>query len=197
MSTIKTLVMGSINIDILNNFDHYVEFLSNEKFVDKDVILVKEKKPNNRKELCFQSPIMSDYPFGNTELLIEAPKCLSGKFSAKILTDKIANRMLLRYDSDGGAHRNKFDDIPLSEQSVTTPHLHKYDEQGRFLAIKTSSIMKDEKKARDIETGFHIFCEEGRLLSSVTSDYPQAFIGEMGRGLFEEETDPCEGVNFD
>ena len=189
--------MGAINLDILKNYNQYEEYICNEKFVDKDVILVKEKKPNNRKELFFQSTIISDHPFGNSELLIEAPICLSGKFSAKILTDKMANRMLLRYDSDGGTHRNKFDDIPLSEQSITTPHLHKYDEQGRFLAIKTGSIMRDENKARDIETGFRIFCEEGRLLSSVTSDYPQAFIGEMGRGLFEEETDPCEGVNFD
>lgn len=188
--------MGAINEEIKNNYDNYVQFIYNEKYIEERVILVKEINPNNIKELIYQTPIMSKHPFGNTKLLIEAPKCLSGKFSAKILTDKIANRMLFRYDSDGGTHRNKYDDIPLENQSVTTPHLHKYDEQGRFLAIKTDAIMHDELKARDIETGFHIFCDEGRLLSSKTGDYPKAFIGEMTKSLFDDEKDPCEGVKF-
>ena len=103
----------------------------------------------------------------------------------------------MRYDSDGNAHRNNCDDIPLCQQSITTPHLHRYDERGRFLAIKTESIKQDETKARGIQTGFRIFCEEGRILSLSANVYPQAFIGDTMSIPFEtEETDPCEGVNF-
>ena len=189
--------MGTINNDIINHLDAFMRFMQNEKYVEQKIIQIKDDSPRNATELLYESPMQSQHPFGNSSLSIEAKKGLTGKFSARILSDAIKDKVLLRYDSDGNAHRNNFDDIPLSQQSITTPHLHIYDERGRFLAIKTESIKQDETKARGIQTGFRIFCEEGRILSLSGNEYPQAFIGDTMAIPFEtEETDPCEGVNF-
>lgn len=188
--------MNTVNDKIRNSYDAYVQFLHNVKYVAHEMILVKDDKPNNAKEYLYESQLYSKYPYGNTIISIEANKCLSGKFSAKILSDAIEERMLLRYDSEGKAHRNNYDDIPLHEQCITTPHLHRYDERGRFLAQKTESILQDENKAKGIEKGFQIFCEEGRILSATNGNSPKAFIGEMSRNLFEDDLDPCEGINF-
>lgn len=190
-------LMGTVNNEIINRYDAFKQFMLNEKFVEQNIIFVKDDSPRNAQELLYESPLKSHHPFGNSLLSIEAKKGFSGKFSARILSDAISNKVLLRYDSDGKTHRNNYEDIPLCQQSITTPHLHKYDEEGRFLAIKTESIMQDETKARGIQTGFRIFCEEGNILSQNDREYPQAIIGDMMTIPFEtEETDPCEGVNF-
>ena len=78
------------------------------------------------------------------------------------MTDAISSKVILRYDSAGASHRNNFDDIPLPDQQVTTPHIHKYDEKGRLIAVKTDEILIDQKAASGIKIGFPIFLQRGK-----------------------------------
>ena len=112
------------------------------------------------------------------------------------MTDEISSKILLRYDSAGTSHRNNFDDIPLSEQLVTTPHIHKYDEKGRLIATKTDAIQANPA-ASNITEGFPIFCSEGNIYGKLTTISPKIQVGEQPAIPFEHiEVDPCEGVPF-
>lgn len=105
----------------------------------------------------------------------------------------------MRYDTGGGTHKNDAPHIPLAEQSVTTPHFHKYDSNGYFLAYKTD-LLNDPKQAEhlfDIEFGFPYFCQEGNVCANDNHGVPEVRVFYDGVLPFEfDNTDPLEGINF-
>lgn len=186
---------NSVSFDFLEKLQ---TFMSAPKYIESPIV-VKEKRPQHATSLEYTKDLNSSVEFGKPFLSIEVKHGDSHFFSAKMLTklDKSDSKMLLRYDSSGKTHRNSFDDIPLVEQKITTPHIHYIDNSGRSLAKKTDEILADEEKARDIKYGFPIFCKEGNIYAELSTVFPKIHIGEEATLPFEmDEFDPCAGVKF-
>lgn len=185
-----------INEELLLKFARFKEFMRTPKYAPSPII-VKDKRPQHETSLEYETPISCSIPFGNSYISIEVKNSDEYNFSAKLMTDAISNKVILRYDSAGATHRNNFDDIPLQDQLVTTPHIHKYDEMGRLIAIKTDEILADQEAASDIKTGFPIFCREGNIYGDLTTISPKIQVGEQPTIPFEHiSIDPCEGIPF-
>ena len=56
----------------------------------------------------------------------------------------------MRFDEGNGVHRNNNPSIPLHEQEITTPHFHKYDNRGYFIAYKTNELTPYNNKPLNI-----------------------------------------------
>lgn len=183
------------NKELLSKFVGFQRFMQTDKYVS-NVIVIKEKKPQHTTSLEYNEVLNCTQPFGKSYISIEVRNGDPFNFSAKLMTDEISNKILLRYDSAGAAHRNNIEGIPLNNQIVTTPHIHRYDNQGRLIAEKTEAILKNQKAASDIQTGFSIFCLEGRIKGK-TIKCPQVHIGDQPVLPFEMTMiDPCDGVPF-
>lgn len=119
--------------------------------------------------------------------------------SLQILSDAFKKGVAFRYDTGGGTHKNDAPHIPLAEQSITTPHFHKYDENGYFLAYKTK-LLNQPKQAEhlfDIEFGFPYFCQEGNIATESSDDLPEVKVFKEGSLPFEDDkTDPLEDIKF-
>lgn len=187
--------MAKINEELLQKFDSFQIFMQTAKYTSTPII-VKGKRPQHESSLEYVKALECSESFGNSYISIEVKNGDADHFSAKLMTDEISSKILLRYDSAGTSHRNNFDDIPLSEQLVTTPHIHKYDEKGRLIATKTDAIQANPA-ASNITEGFPIFCSEGNIYGELTTISPKIQIGEQPVIPFEHiEVDPCEGVPF-
>lgn len=187
---------NKINEELLLKFASFKDFMQTPKYTSSPII-VKDKRPQHETSLEYEKPLNCSTPFGNSYISIEVKNSDEYNFSAKLMTDEISSKIILRYDSAGASHRNNFDDIPLTEQQVTTPHIHKYDEKGRLIAVKTDEILADQDAASCINTGFPIFCKEGNIYGELTTICPKIQVGEQPTIPFEHiSVDPCEGVQF-
>ena len=63
-------LMGTVNNEIINRYDVFKQFMLNEKFVEQNIIFVKDDSPRNAQELLYESPLKSHHPFGNSLLSI-------------------------------------------------------------------------------------------------------------------------------
>lgn len=178
--------------------ESYKDFLRAEKKVNSPII-ISEPKGNHVTSLYAKEPLASSVSFGNTFLTCEVRNKDRKDCSFQILSDRFKAGVVLRYDTGGGTHKNDAPHIPLAEQSITTPHFHRYDSNGFFLAYKTD-LLNDPKQVEhlfDIEFGFPYFCQEGNMRSNPTCDIPKAEVFRDGELPFEyEDNDPLEGINF-
>ncbi|MDR0865112.1 MAG: hypothetical protein LBO74_09320 [Candidatus Symbiothrix sp.] len=185
-----------INKEISDNYETYNLFLKTTKISPDSKIKVNEKKKNHPSSLYKTQPLICElYNYVNTNLIIEIRENNSD-FSFGIISSLFLNCILVRYDSGGGTHRNNIPDVPLSEQSVTTPHFHKYNKNGYEFAYKTDKL-KDEKEATvlsDIEFGFPFFCHEANI--KYNENYPELEIYSVN--LFSKNIgdDPLENITF-
>lgn len=182
--------------ELLAVMKDYVIFMDSSKEMSHK-LSVNEKKLNHQKSLTGFVDLNCRYQFGNDVKLsceIRDENCYN--YSFDILSDKFENKMLARLDEGNGTHRNKYEDIPLSEQSVSTPHFHKYDVKGRFIAYKTPSLESLNGDKLCIEDGFKVFCQEMKI---VGTNGGKGEIEYLGQGLFSKdpvEEDPLNGVAF-
>jgi hypothetical protein len=65
-------------------------------------------------------------------------------FKFLLFTSAFMSTPLANYDALGATHRNRYADVPLSEQSITTPHFNRYDEAGHRIAYKTPPLTNPE-----------------------------------------------------
>ena len=141
----------------------------------------------------------SEFHFGNTFMTCEVRNGDKTDCSFQIVSDKFKKGVVIRYDSGGGTHKNEVPFIPLAKQSVTTPHFHKYDDNGYFLAYKTD-LLNNPKQAEhlfDIDFGFPYFCQESVIYTNDEHELPEIQVFREGYLPFErEDKDPLEGINF-
>lgn len=186
------------NKELLIKLNEYNSFLNDDKQVSSR-IKVSEPKGNHGTSLYSCHPLVSRIPFGNATMTCEIRNGDHCDCSFQILSDALSNRVLFRYDTGGGTHRNDAPHIPLEMQSITTPHFHKYDSKGYFLAYKTD-LLNDPKQAAylfDIDFAFPYFCQEGNIYANDKHDLPEITVGKDGFLPFEEsDIDPLEGVKF-
>lgn len=188
--------MEKTNEELVQKFANFQSFMQTPKYTSTPIV-VKDKRPQHETSLEYEKNVDCSVSFGNSYISIEVKNGDSYNFSAKLMTDEISSKILLRYDSAGATHRNNFDYIPLAQQLVTTPHIHKYDNQGRLMAVKTEEILANQEAAQDIKIGFPIFCKEGKIYGLQSTICPKIQIGEQTVIPFEHIViDPCEGVPF-
>lgn len=95
---------------------------------------------------------------------------------------------LANFDSLGATHRNKFDNILLTKQWVTTPHFNRYNEQGRRIAYKTPPLTDPEalRQLTDVANCIIMFYDEFNI-RHIPADYPRVLLrAESQQDLFPE-----------
>lgn len=130
---------------IKENYSSYEAYLASRKVIASP-FLVSEIKANHPSSIYAETPITSTHLFGDVNFSCEVNNTNTSDFSFRILSTIIPSKILYRYDSDGPDHKNKVDYIPLPQQSVPTPHYHRFDNQGNLLAYQTEG-MKDDSQA--------------------------------------------------
>lgn len=189
------------NEELLGMYEAYALFLDSDKTVAPHIV-ISEPKKNHETSLYASYPIDSTVAFGkNMSMTCEVRNGDPKDCSFQILSDAFKKSVVFRYDTGGGTHRNDAPHIPLEEQSITTPHFHKYDSGGYFLAYKTD-VLNDPKQVQylfDIDFAFPYFCAEGRIKSNTEEGLPDIQIRKNGCLPFseEEDEDPLNGINFD
>lgn len=181
---------------IKDNYSSYEAYLASRKVVASPFI-VSECKLNHPSSICSNSSLSSTHLFGEASLNCEVNSANVSDFSLRILSTIIPSKVLFRYDSDGPDHKNKVDYIPLPQQSVPTPHYHRFDNQGNLLAYQTED-MKDKAQSsywKDIENAFDYFCQAGNIHANTPDDKPEIVVN-TGSLPFDFGDDPTNGLNF-
>lgn len=182
------------NAELLKLMSEYSLFMSSKKQMEMPFV-VSHEKPNHKTSLYKEQSLTTTGILGNITIDCEIRNKDPHNYSFQILSDKLASKILARFDEGNGTHRNNLPNIPLSDQQVTTPHFHKYDEMGRFVAYKTPSIGIDIPKKLSIYKGFCLFCNEESILSS-NNEQIYISVQEAGTIPFDLNEDPLSGINF-
>ena len=184
--------MNRTNKDIKDQFHFFTELVSVDKIVLTKTIQLEPKK-SNAKWLTGQSPIQHQTISDDIIFFVERSK-RDSKYGIKLRCPSLTNEPFFRFDSDGPAHRNDFPEIPLEEQSVTTPHFNSFREDGKPIAYKNETL-KNEKEAQiiseDINFGISLFCMESNSKLS-NGEFPNA----IDRAP-ELEFAAIQNINFD
>jgi len=131
--------MNRINKDIKDQFDFFTELISIDKIVLTKTIQLEPKK-SNVKWLTGQSNIQHQTISDDIFFFIERSK-RDAKYGFKLRCPSLTSVPFFRFDSDGPAHRNNLPDIPLEEQSITTPHFNSYNKDGKPIAYKNGILI--------------------------------------------------------
>ena len=183
-----------VNSELLQLMDDYNLFMDSAKKIDTP-LNVSKVKGNHRSSLYEEVDLISEENFGETSLVCEVRDKNKYNYSFQILTDSIKNRVISRFDEGNGTHKNNCDDIPLAEQMVTTPHFHRYDENGRFIAYKTYELKQLGTTPIKIADGFKSFCSHLNI-SCNNNIEPTIEVVEAGALPLEFDNDPLNGINF-
>lgn len=189
-------IMGKIkrNTELLKIMEAYNSFMSADKQTQIPVVVRKEKS-NHKSSLYIEQEVISKESLGTTLFDCEVRDKNPHNYSFQITSDRITAKSLVRLDEGNGVHRNNLPNIPLSEQEITTPHFHRYDSEGRFVAYKPDSLKKYKEKPLEIEEGFQIFCDEEKL-SSIDGSPTKIEIKEDGALPLDYDNDPLAGIKF-
>jgi hypothetical protein len=184
--------MNRTNKDIRDQFDFFRELISVDKIALSKTIHLEPKK-SNAKWLSGQSSVKHDTINEEITFAVERSK-RDSKYGIKLRCPSLTGEPFFRFDSDGPAHRNDFPEIPLEEQSVTTPHFNSYKEDGKPIAYKNDKL-KNEKEAKiiseDVNFGISLFCMESNTKLS-TGDFPNVIDKAP-----EIEFTAVQNINFD
>ena len=126
-------------------------------------VVVSEPKKNHKSSLYYSSPLTAAFPLGESSFDCEIKDRESLTYSFQILTDAFKFRVALRFDEGIATHYNNIPGIELTEQSVTAPHFHKYNEHGYFIAYKNEDLKQVVNYPMSLEDGFNAFCKEARI----------------------------------
>ncbi len=186
--------MAKINRELLTILNDYELFMSSEKRTNLP-FYVTQTKNNHPTSLYNTQSLTSEYEFGHVTIDCEMRDKSPYNYSFQILTDKVQSRVLARLDEGNGTHRNNIPTIPLAEQEVTTPHFHKYNSSGIFIAYKTNSLIHKSGRPLAIGEGIGLFCEEENI--SVDDNTTELIkVHPDGELPIEEDIDPLNGISF-
>lgn len=178
----------------MNNYDL---FMDSDKQMGMPITVTQEK-PNHVSSLYLEKNIHTNQPLGSNSFDCEVRNKDIKNYSFQLLTDALSNRVLFRLDEGNGTHRNNFPDIPLQEQSVPTPHFHRYDSEGHFYAYKSTELKEVGDKPLNIQDGFSLFCKEGNISPENNNQTINIFVQQNGNmsSTILNDTDPLNGINF-
>ena len=184
--------MAKINKELLRIMDDYRLFMESEKKIECPVVVSKEKQ-NHRSSLYVEGPVSGDNHIDCVKYNCELRDKRIDNYSISLVTDCISKKMLFRLDQGNGTHRNNLSGIALEEQSVPTPHFHKYTDDGHDIAYQTQNLR--DNSMVDIYDGFKLFCNEANIIGDEEQEI-SLVVYQDGVIPFEDEKDPLNGISF-
>lgn len=186
------------NDNIKDNYRLYDNLLRSEKKLLSPTISInkdRDKDLNHKGALKRKVPIITQ-PSEDCFLEVIINESNRKRFNFTIEHEISAPLRAARFDSDGQAHKNNIPNIPLELQQVTTPHFHKFRDDGYFFAYKTNPLIENESDL-SINKMFPIFCEEFHITYPKENDVllDISMEGELNFG--ETDFDPHENINFE
>ncbi|MBF9253011.1 hypothetical protein I2I11_06890 [Pontibacter sp. 172403-2] len=181
---------------IRDNYSFYTKLLEERKSVFKQVIEITEV--GNNANTLEQTTDVEHTHLANTILFIVNVKVSNYKFfQFKLRCKDLCAQPFFRYDNDGDTHRNHDERIPLSEQQVTTPHFHYYNEKGINIAYKTPHLQNEaERQAlEDINLCIKHFCHEANIRLN-HEEFPEIRILPQALPFSLTKDDPTTNINF-
>lgn len=180
---------------VKDNYDYYKKLLSDRKSIFSEVIEV-NSFGNNANTLSHQENV--SYPDCKDMFLIVDVKVNNHNFfQFKLRYKDFLPAPFFRFDSDGETHRNKIDGLSLEEQSITTPHFHKFNENGIEIAYKTDKLLNPEeaKALEDINLCIAHFFHESNIRVN-KEGFPEVKIMSNTLGFSLSQEDPNQNVLF-
>ena len=191
--------MGKFIIpEIRDNYPLYTTLLKDSKAVFEEIIDISIPKKSNKNFLSRDNVGIKHITLTEEILFIADVKINDHKyFHFKLKCNSLCETPFFRYDSDGSSHRNYDDNIPLSEQLITTPHFNCFNEDGIGIAYKTDQLKDDKKRAalEDINLCMPHFCHESNMRLN-DSEFPKISISQGTLPLTLTKDDPNSGVDF-
>jgi len=189
--------MAKIHKELLAIMNDYNLFMDSDKQMELPIAVTHEKS-NHASSLYIEKEIHTNQPLGHNSFDCEVRNKDIKNYSFQLLTDALSNRVLFRLDEGNGAHRNNIPDIPLEHQSVPTPHFHRYDSKGHFLAYKSKELKEFGSIPLSIQDGISLFCKEGNIHPESTTQTIGISVQENGNipSAALNDTDPLNGINF-
>lgn len=183
--------------EIKDNYKKFEELFKKEKIINDNIIILKEKG-SNKDWLLGDSSIQIETDSKDI-LFIAEKKKLDNKYGLKYRCESFYKKPYFRFDSDGPAHRNYIENIPLEEQKITTPHFNTYNKDGISIAYK-NEILKDDEKAKiiaeDINFGVSLFCQETNS-KTINDEFPQIILNETTLDFNYQEMINLDNLTFE
>lgn len=184
--------MKRFNSEIKAQFELFQKLLHDDKTVLRNLIEL-EQKSSNKVWLSGKSAVKHNSVNQDISLIIEKSK-RDSKYGIKLKCSHLSKEPFFRFDSDGPAHRNESPDIPIDEQSVSTPHFNSFRSDGLSIAYQNDTL-KDESKVlhiiNDINFGISLFCMESKMQLE-DGNFPEIYLREPLLPFI-----PNEKINFD
>jgi len=195
---IKQYIMSQKKFpEIKDNYTFYNNLLAERKSIFTEVIEINKKANNHNFLESIETVIHPDINDDNMILLVEVKINDHDYFHFKLKYKTFVPAPFFRFDSDGDTHRNKVDGILLKDQVITTPHFHKYNENGIEIAYKTGKLLdpNESKALEDINLCIiHFFHESNTRLNN--DDFPEIKIMSDTLGFKMTKEDPNQNINF-
>lgn len=188
--------MGKIDKDIRDKYDFYNKLLAERKSVFESVIDI-SGIANNSNFLENNTSISHESIQVDIDFIVNVKINNSTYFQFKLRCRELSDTPFFRFDSDGETHRNYSNDIPLREQSISTPHFHKYNQRGACMAYKTDRLLneKESKALEDINICIAYFCHESNVRLN-QDDFPTVTIRSKEIPLDFSVIDPLSNIKF-
>jgi hypothetical protein len=180
---------------IKENYSLYNILLEERKSVFSEVIEI-NRIGNNANTLSKLEPVVHSQT-DEIVLIVDVKVNNYNFFQFKLRYKSFSPLPFFRFDSDGETHRNRIDGVLLEEQSITTPHFHKFTKDGIEIAYKTDKLLdkKERKALEDINLcAVHFFHESNIRLNK--KDFPEIKISTDTLGLSYLKDDPNQNIKF-
>lgn len=185
----------TLDNELLALMDDYKLFMQSSKSLALPIV-VSEPKKNHPKSKYYEGELTASHPFGSTVFDCEIRDKVPNSFSFQIRSDKFAKAVVLRFDEGDATHRNNAPGIPLDQQSISTPHFHKYNEAGYFIAYKNEELKNLTLTSLSLQEGFDIFCREAKIDTTGYSLKIQEAESDGSLVMNLGQTDPLAGIMF-
>lgn len=182
---------------IKENYSFYNNLLSERKSIFTEVIEINKFGNNNNTLESIEEVTHTVVTNDKMVLLVDVKVNNHAYFQFKLRYKSFVPAPFFRFDSDGETHRNKVDGVELKDQAITTPHFHKFNENGIEIAYKTDKLLdpKESKALEDINLCIiHFFHESNTRLKD--DDFPEIKIMTNTLGFKMTKDDPNQNINF-
>lgn len=190
--------MNKQNHEIKDKFELFEKLCLEDKIIQDEKILL-QSKTNNERWLAGDSNCDVDSKSVKSLVLIVEKQKLYKKYHIKLKSADLSKVPFFRFDSDGPAHRNNDEDIPLEEQKITTPHFNSFNNEGYSIAYK-NDVLRNEQHSEiiinDINFGISLFCQESNSKLSDTN-FPTIYENEQVLDFDYDQMINFESLNFD
>jgi len=185
---------------VKDDFEFYSNLCLGDKILTVSPVELDEFKENHKGTRTKSTKVLHKIIPHDLNFIVESNISNHKDYKFKLFCLNRYNHPFFRFDSDGLTHKNNDPNIPLAEQSITTPHFHKYNQEGHETAFKTETLLNPgDTKAllEDINLGVVHFCIVANLVLS-NSEYPQIVQTPTNElQLIINNDDPMRNISFD